>query len=283
MAGVGASALLSRDWSSFAPPYRGWDRSIARMEAHADKQIEAAARAARESGQLDALPPAWLAFLREHLQVGAFHSKAVARVLTHATERCPWPAIGGCLHLSALTHERQAVAIVLLATDLEPATGSSPIEDARSRWHEDAAWQGARDVLSRLESGDDWAETLVVVHLCVEPLVGVLLRRGFGTTAARAYADPLTPAIAEAGQLEYEWACDWTSALVRFLVDDAEHGERNRGVIREWLDAWSPRVQEATERVAGLGSQLTPVRSSQSLMAEVRDEQRRVLTAAGLA
>lgn len=283
MAGVGASSLLSRDWSAFAPPYRGWDRSIARMEAHADRRIDAAVRDARDSGQLAALPEPWVQFLRVHLQVGAFFSKAVARVLTHATEQCPWPAIGGCLHMSALTHERQAVSIVLLATDLEAVTGSSPIEEARARWLADPSWQGAREVLARLEATGDWAEALVVVHLCLEPLAGVLLRREFGTTAARAYADPVTPAIAEAGQLEYEWACDWTSALVRFLLDDPEHGSANRAVVRSWLDRWTPQVRSATERVADLGGQLAPVRTSASLLASVGDEQQRVLTAAGLA
>lgn len=273
---------MSRDWPSFAPPYRGWERSIDHVETVADRRIADAIGEARDSGLLDAVSREWLGFLRGHMQVGAFVSKATKRALEHAADRCPWPVIARCVQLTALTHERQALALVLHALELEAVAGVMPVDEARTRWHEDPAWQDARSVLGQLERTDDWCEATLVVNLAFEPLVGVLLRREFGIAAAGAFDDPVTPAVAEAGQLEYEWTRDWTIALVRFLLDDPEHGDRNRRVIDGWIAAWTPDIERAAEDAAALAGQLLPGFDPATALARVRGDQRRLLSDAGL-
>jgi propane monooxygenase coupling protein len=91
---------------------------------------------------------------------------------------------------------------------------------------------------------------LIAANLCFEPTVGTLLRRELGTRAAAASGDTVTPVLARAATQEWEWARAWTVAFVRFLVEDAVHGERNRAVIGDWVADWQPRAMAAAAALA---------------------------------
>ena len=110
-------------------------------------------------------------------------------------------------------------------------------------------------------------------NLCFEPTVATLIRRELGTRAAAAHGDIVTPVLARAETQEWEWARTWTTALARFVLADAEHGESNRAVLRGWVRDWLPEalaaaaalvpVAEAigsTPRGRASGCRPTPVR-----------------------
>lgn len=280
---LGSSALASGDWSAFAPPYRGWDRSIEHLQAAAEQRIAVVTRSARDSGALRDARPGWLEFLRRDLQVAAFVTKGLQRILERASARCPWPAIARCLSLQARAHERQSLSIVLHASDIEAVIGVMPIEASRARWQGDAAWRDARTVLERLERREDWAEAAVVVNLCFEPLVSVPLRRDLGMAAASAAGDSVTPTIAEAGQVEHEWAVEWTLALTRFAVTDPVHGQRNRELLTSWTAEWLPAIERAAAQLAQTAARLCAPQEPALSLAGLRAEHGRLLHAAGIA
>jgi propane monooxygenase coupling protein len=56
--------------------------------------------------------------------------------------------------------------------------------------------------------------------------------------------------LARAATQEWEWARAWTVTFVRFLVEDAVHGEHNRAVIGDWVADWQPQAMAATAALA---------------------------------
>jgi hypothetical protein len=86
---------------------------------------------------------------------------------------------------------------------------------------------------------------VVAANVCFEPLVGLLVRRELLMRSVRFNGDILTQAISHAAQLEWEWTRAWTVELIRFLLDDAEHGGENRQVLERWLGEWMPLAEEA--------------------------------------
>lgn len=277
-----ASALASMDWTDFAVPYRGPEHSIGRMEAEAEERIVAALREARASEALAHVAPGWFAFLRGHMQVAAFLAKDCHRVLERAGRLCPWPDVARCIELQGLTQERQAQTLVLHAVEIESTFGDMPIDEARRGWNSDPAWRGSREMLAQLAGVDDWAETVVAMNLCFEPLVGQLLRREFGIGAAIRHDDPITPPVGEAGQREWEWAREWTVALLRFLIVDPRHGPENLATIERWLAQWLPLARSAARDVASLAELLPRPADTVAALRRVEEDQLRLAADAGL-
>ena len=65
--------------------------------------------------------------------------------------------------------------------------------------------------------------------------------------SVRFNGDIVTQAVNHVAQLEWEWVHGWTVELVKFLLDDAEHGAANRDVMGEWLADWLPPAEEAAQ------------------------------------
>jgi hypothetical protein len=174
--------------------------------------------------------------------------------LATAGRDCLSDSVATCVCLQAAMKQRSAQAIVLYAMDLEDHHGAFPIDAARESFLEDEPWQPTRRLLERLSATRDWGEVIVAANLCFEPVVATLLRRELGTRAAAANGDTITPVLARVETQEWEWVRAWTVELVRFLVNDATHGEANRGLISGWVRDWLPQATEAALALAPLAS-----------------------------
>jgi hypothetical protein len=278
---VGATSLACSEWNAFRGPGRRWERSVERMELEAEGRIVEAIASATAGDSLTAVHPAWVAFLRLNMPVAAFAFHACGLVLQVAGEQCRPPSVAGGIRLQASMQLRQAQAIVLYSADIEQRLGAMPMEGARSRWKDDAAWSPARAFLTRVSHMDDWAERVVAVNLCFE-LVGQLLRREFAIRLGARHGDPVTPVVAEAGQAEWALSRDWTLAWVAFLLADEAHGARNAALLRGWVAASRPGALTAVGALATLGEDL-PFPSPPGWAAgHVTDDHVALLTSAGL-
>lgn len=155
-------------------------------------------------------------------------------------------------------------------------------QNCRDRFLTDELWAPTRGYIEQLWKLSDWAETIVAVNVCFEPLVGVLLRREFGIRAASSSGDTITPVVARTGQIEWEWIRGWTVELMRFLLADDEHGEHNRAVIEGWLEHWLPSAREAADAVASLVERLPLATSTSQLRQRTEDDLARLLAEAQL-
>jgi propane 2-monooxygenase small subunit len=276
----GSTALRSQDWYGFRDPGELWERPFYQRAAAGEMQIERAVRLAASGGLLADFEPAWVEFLRGHLQVLAFVEHALWFPLATAARDCLSDSIATCVCLQAATKQRSAQAIVLLAMDLEPHHGSFPIEAARDRFLTDERWQPARRCLERLAAVADWGELIVAANLCVEPLVGTLLRREVTVRAASAHGDTVAPTLAQVALEEADWAREWSVELVRFAQADARHGTYNRDVVAGWLADWVPAALEAAAALAELVDEL-PAGDGAGALERTRCSAAQVLEQAG--
>ena len=99
---------------------------------------------------------------------------------------------------------------------------------SRESFLHDDVWQPARSYVERLRATPDWGERVIAANLCFEPIVGLLIRRELLMRSVRFNGDIVTQALSHVAQLEWEWVYGWTAELVRFVLEDAEHGAANR-------------------------------------------------------
>jgi NAD(P)H-flavin reductase/ferredoxin len=237
-----STALRCRDWFSFRDPGEQWERTFYQAGTAVEQQIDSALRSSVEQGLLDDFAPAWVEFLRSTLQVPAFVENGLWFALATAARDALSDSVATCMCLQAAMKQRSAQAIVLYAMDLESHLGELPIQDARTAFMGDEAWQPTRRYLERLAATADWAEVVFAANLCFEPTVATLIRRELGTRAAAASGDTVTPVLARAETQEWEWARAWTVALARFVLAEGDH---NRAVLTGWVQDWLPQALEA--------------------------------------
>lgn len=258
-----------------------WGSSIDR-DAVAGARVERAIRRATAGTGLADLDERWLTFLRENMQVAAFVAQDTARVLERAADRCEWGPIARNIALQASMQTRQAQAVVLYAIDLESMVGEMPLDRARAQWRGGRAWQPARRMLEALAARDDWAEILVAVNVCFEPLVGQLLRFEWGTRIADGLGDPVTPVVAEATQIQQAWLRDWTTATVRAALADHRHGEHNRAELQKWTTRWGAMAAQAATAAAPLAATLPDPAVADESLARVLEDHREIVVSLGL-
>jgi ferredoxin-NADP reductase len=277
-----STALRSGDWFDFRDPGEQWERPYYQRGTAVEHQIEGAMRSAREEGLLADFHPDWIRFLRRFLQIPAYVEHGLWFALATAGRDCLSDSVATCVCLQAAMKQRSAQAIVLYAMDLEEHHGLFPIEAARDAFLGDAPWQATRRFLERLASTPDWGEVIVAANLCFEPVVATLLRRELGTRAAAANGDTVTPVLARVETQEWEWARGWTIELMRFLLDDPEHGASNRELISGWVRDWLPEALEAALALAPLAEQVPVGIDEDRAVERVREYAGAMLEQAGL-
>jgi propane 2-monooxygenase small subunit len=240
-----STALRSADWYEFRDPGQLWERPYYQAGTSYEQLIEGAVRTARRERAFDDFTPEWVDFLRKHLQVPAFVDHGIWLALASAARDTLSDTVTHCVALEAAMKQRQAQAYLLYGMDLEEQFGDFPVERARQSWLRDDPWQPVRRYVERLRATPDWGERVVATNVCFEPLVGLLVRRELLMRSVRFNGDILTQAISHAAQLEWEWTRAWTVELIRFLLDDAEHGQQNGDVLARWVAEWMPLAEEA--------------------------------------
>jgi len=244
-----STALRSSDWYDFRDPGQLWERPYYQTGTSYEQLIEGAVRTGRRERALDDFTPEWVEFLRKHLQTPAFIDHGIWLALATASRDTLSDTVTHCVALQAAMKQRQAQAYLLYGMDLEEHFGDFPVDRAREGFLNDEPWQPARRYVERLRATTDWGERVVAVNVCFEPLVGLLIRRELLMRSVRFNGDILTQAISHVAQLEWEWVRGWTVDLVRFVSEDAEHGEANRAVLAGWIAEWAPLAEEAARGV----------------------------------
>jgi len=86
--------------------------------------------------------------------------------------------------------------------------------------------------------------------------VGLLIRRELLMRSVRFNGDIVTQAVNHVAQLEWEWVHGWTVELVKFLLEDSEHGAANRDVLADWLADWLPPAEDAAQALQPVFAEL---------------------------
>jgi hypothetical protein len=247
---LGSTALRVSDWFDWRDPGELWERPFYQQAAQAAREQDAAVAAARSEGLFARMSDEWRQFLRSTLQLPAFYEHGLWRALCGAARPALSDLLTHAIVLEAAMKQRQAQDLVVYAMDLEPEIGECSTDAARTRFLEEDAWQPVRVLIERVNAKSDWAERVIATNLCIEPLVGSLLRREMLLVPASLNGDPVTPVIIGNAQREWLWCRDWTSELMRFCVGDEEFGAQNREVLAGWAAEWNAEADAAAEALA---------------------------------
>jgi hypothetical protein len=242
-----STRLASSDWYAFRDPGELWEREYYKRGTEHEKLIEGAVGGARRERIFEDFTPEWTDFLRAHLQVPAFVEHGLWLALASAGRDCLSDTVAHCVVLDAAMKQREAQAIVLYGLDLDTHFGDFSVTPARESFLTDETWQPTRRYVERMRATADWGERIVAANVCLEPLVGVLLRRELLMRAPKWGGDALTSAIGHVAQMEWAWISDWTAALTRFVLADEEHEASNRAVLGEWIADWLPEARAAAD------------------------------------
>jgi hypothetical protein len=277
-----STALQSIDWFEFRDPGEQWERPFYQRGAGIEVQIETAIRSAVEEGLIGDFSPQWVEFLRAFLQGPAFVEHGLWFAMATVARDCLSDSVATCVCLQAAMKQRSAQAIVLYAMDLERHLGDFSIATAKESFLTEDAWQPTRRYVERLAATPDWGEVIVAANLCLEPILGTLIRRELGTRAAAASGDTVTTVLARAATQEWEWIRAWSTALCRFLLADERHGAANRAQIVAWTEDWMPEATRAALALAPFADRVPVGVDVGTAIARVRDYARDVLVEAGL-
>jgi propane monooxygenase small subunit len=269
---LGSTALRVKDWFDWRDPAGLWERPFYQQAAGAAREQDAAVALANSEGLFDRFTEEWKAFLRDDLQLPAFYAYGLWRALCGAARPALSDTITHAIVLEAAMIQRQAQDLVVYAMDLEPAIGECSTEAAKQRFLDDESWQPVRALVEHVHAVVDWNERVLAANLCIEPLVGNLLRRELLLIPASANGDSVTPVIIGAAQREWHWVRDWTAGLVRFCVEDEEFGEHNRETIAGWAEKWNAEAETAAEAVASKLERIPHARAAAEALQQVRAE-----------
>ncbi|MHB8694113.1 MAG: ferritin family protein [Solirubrobacteraceae bacterium] len=269
---LGSTEIRVKEWFDWRDPAGLWERPFYQQAAGYAREQESAIAAARQERLFERMSDAWKAFLQTSLQLPAFYEHGLWRALCGAARPALSDLVTHAIVLEAAMKQRQAQDLVVYAMDLESEIGDCSTEAAKARWMEEEAWQPVREIVESVGESGDWMERVIATNLCIEPVLGTLLRREMLLVPASANGDPITPVIISAAQREWLWYRDWTSELVRFCVEDEEHGAANRAVLAKWCAAWDPFVDAAAESIAGELDKVPGARPAEVSIAQVRGE-----------
>jgi len=269
---LGSTQIRVKEWFDWRDPAGLWERPFYQQAAGYAREQETAVAAARQEGLFDRMNEEWKAFLRTSLQLPAFYEHGLWRALCGAARPALSDLITHAIVLEAAMKQRQAQDLVVYSMDLENEIGECSTEAAKERFMNEPAWQPVRELVEAVSECGDWMERVIATNLCIEPLLGTLLRREMLLMPASVNGDPVTPVIISAAQREWLWYRDWTSELVRFCVEDEEHGSHNREVLAGWVTKWNPRVEAAVESIKGELAKVPGARAVEESIEQVKRE-----------
>jgi propane 2-monooxygenase small subunit len=242
-----STALRSVDWYAFRDPGQLWERPYFQDGSGWEKGIEQSGSQAVNDRLFDDFTPAWTDWLRTNLQVPAFIDNGLWLATATQHRSALSDTTAHCIGLQSAMKQRSAQAFVVYGMDLDDRFGDFPIERSKEAFLKDPAWQPTRDYVERLRTLTDWAEVAFAINAAFDPLVSLLLRRELLQRCASAQGDQVTPAVLRPAQQEWQWARDWTVALLQHVLADERSAEANAEVVAGWCATWLPLARAAVD------------------------------------
>lgn len=244
------SPLQVDDWESFRDPdmlsYRAYVTQQHEQETKVGGVLEQYA-AANADAQL---APEWRATLARLFTTTRYPMHGAQQVQAYIGLMAPSPYITNPAALSAADMLRRVTLVSYRTRELQlawPDDGFATGE--RTIWESDEAWQPTRRAIELALTAYDWGESFTAMNLVLLPTLDDVLLRQLGEVA-RDNGDDLTWLLTSFLRRDAQRRERWSGELARFVVAQRPG---NAGVLRKWIDKWSPLADESA---AGLGSLL---------------------------
>jgi hypothetical protein len=237
-----ASRESQEGWWGYRDPAQQWFRTYVETQSAQESMIELATQGAQRLGLYQRVARPWITFLGNYYAAYRYAEYGMFMALCYAQREALSDVVANPILFQAVDKERHAQDIALHCMALEETVGDFSDAGAMDIWMQDPIYQPVRRYVELLLACRDWAEILVAINLCFEPLVGKLFTNFLFARQACAFGDPVTPLVAETAEADRQRSAAATAELTRFVIANLA---ANKAIIQEWVERWMPLARTA--------------------------------------
>ncbi len=237
------SVLTHQDWDGFRDPdeivYRTYNIMQDGQESYIDGLLADFADRDHDAG----LEPEWLETLALLYTPSRYVHHCEQMATAYLVQMAPASTISNCAIFQTGDCLRWLSHTAYRTRELANQWGRFGFaEHERSMWESHDAWRGFRELMERALVAYDWAEAFTAMNLVAKPAADEVLFRQLGY-AARTYRDDLLSLMCDAALRDVERHRRWSSALVRYMLEQ----ESNLEVLDKWVAEWVPLADAAID------------------------------------
>lgn len=272
------SAFNVADWEGFRDPAKLTYSDYVTTQHDRETYLDLLIDHHEKVGSVQGLDPAWVETLTALLVPMRFPIHVLQMTSLYVGQMAPSAFIINCAHFQAADEMRRIQRIAYLTKLLGNAHGDAiaTTEAAREPWQSAPAWQPLRKVCERMLGVYDWGEAFVLLNLVVKPAFDSVVDDSLAALAV-ANGDEFLALLL--GELQRDSARHqaWATSLVQYAVEqDAGLVE----LVRDWIAAWEPLVDEAVAGLAGMFANAGSALPAADVVRAAAQARERVLAAA---
>jgi propane monooxygenase small subunit len=248
--------LKSANWHAFRDPNEQWHRNMYVREANTVRQIQQTLAIAKEQNVYAFWDTSWVKCVEAHASADMHAEYGLGmQVFVPAQRDGTTNMINNAIAINATDKLRLSQDLALYNLELSDRIPGFDGSQHKHTWMNDPNWFGVRENIERLTATPDWAEQVFAANLVYEPLCGELFRSQFIMQFAAPHGDFVTPVLFGIAEHDYERNLAYSVELFRMLVEDDEHAEHNKQIMRIWLAHWVPFSVSAARQLQPIWSQ----------------------------
>jgi toluene monooxygenase system protein E len=228
------SKVQGIDWEAFHDPRETTYATYTARAAIKERFVEGLLELAETTGENAQLPAPLLTLITRLIAPLRYPLHGLQMAASYVGSMAP----SGRITLAALFQagdELRRVQRIARGSHRVYVAYPSVSDDARARWEDDPIWQPLRELVERLLVIRDWAEAFFVLNLVVKPLFDGFFMQDVARVADTHARTTLRGVFVSLYE-DCEWHLEWSRALAALMLTN----ERNRDVLAEWVDRWSP-------------------------------------------
>ena len=240
------SPLQAREWQQFSDPRRTTYRAYTVLQDGREDVIDGLLREVDDTGYDRNLDQEWVRFLDRWYSPLRFPVHGLQMLAAYVAQMAPASRITNCAAFQSADELRRVQRIAYRTVQLSgPPLETGAARQQQAAWEDAAAFQPLRELIERALVAYDWGEAFTVTNLVIKPRIDRLVNQEIAGTLATANGDPILASIHFSLDEDARWHRAWTTALLRYLVDDTPANA-------EMVSGWIEKVEPA--RFPGLGS-----------------------------
>lgn len=248
--------MKSSDWHRFRDPNQEWERTIYVNNSNSERQIQQNLENAKINDAFSNWNESWVEFIAKHVSSWMHPEHGLGMYVFMPAQRdAPSNMINNAISSNCAHKLRFAQDIALFNLELTEQISGFDGSIHQEVWMNDPCWQGVRENIERIFSVHDWAEACFAANVVFEPLVGELFRSQLAMQLAAPHGDYVTPSILGVAESDFERDLRWTKELFTLMVEDENHAEANKRLMRDWLGKWVPYSVAAARELQPIWSQ----------------------------
>lgn len=237
------SPLKCDNWNAFRDPDELTYRTYNMLQDGAETYVFGLFDQFNDREHDKALNPQWAGTLARLYTPSRYLFHTVQMTSAYIAQISPASTISLCAAFQSADSLRWLSHASYRTKDLSNTFGDKGFGlDERRYWEQDVAWQGFRELMEKVLTAYDWAESFVALNLVAKPAIEEAVLRKLGESG-RHNGDQLLGMLADSELVDGVRHRRWAAALVKMVCDVPG----NADVIKGWIAKWEPLADQAID------------------------------------